>query len=93
MRSLLTSDPQGAVISGLNKRKGVVVSTDTAGESFVCIAQVPLNSMFGYSTELRSSTQGKGEFTMEYLDHKQVPREEQLKLMKDYEQKRKEEEG
>ena len=60
------SEFQGPTIGGLNKRKGIIHSTDIEGEYAVIRADVPLNNMFGYSTDLRSLTQGKGEFTMEY---------------------------
>ena len=75
---------QGDVISGVNQRKGLI--TDTAGEdAYVRIkADVPLANMFGYSTVLRSSTQGKGEFSMEYREHRPVTRDVQEELISEH---------
>ena len=77
---------QGAIIGGLNKRGGLIMSTDLNddGSQVNIRADVPLAEMFGYSTDIRSSTQGKGEFSMEYKEHMPVDRETQTKLMEKY---------
>jgi elongation factor G len=64
---------QGTVIGDVNRRKGVVMASEAEADDVVVEARVPLNEMFGYSTVLRSMTQGKGEFTMEYHAHAAVP--------------------
>ncbi|KAJ1965262.1 Elongation factor G, mitochondrial, partial [Dimargaris xerosporica] len=60
---------QGNVLSSINKRKGTILDTETRDDYCSVTAHIALNNMFGYSTDLRSSTQGKGEFTMEYEKH------------------------
>jgi elongation factor G len=57
---------QSAVIGGLNSRRGTIVDSEVREDEFTAIAEVALNDMFGYSSQLRGATQGKGEFTMEY---------------------------
>lgn len=61
---------QGTVMGGLSKRRGIIVNSSVHSDYGSVVAEVPLDHMFGYSTELRSMTQGKGEFTMEYLQHR-----------------------
>ncbi|ESR58596.1 hypothetical protein CICLE_v10018974mg [Citrus x clementina] len=73
---------QGSVAGDINKRKGMIVGNDQEGDDSVITAHVPLNNMFGYSTALRSMTQGKGEFTMEYKEHAPVSQDVQLQLVK-----------
>ena len=81
---------QGAVVAALNRRMGMIQSSDMNedGSGIKIHAEVPLANMFGYSTELRSQTQGKGEFTMEYFKHIQVPRNVQDELMKKFKEER-----
>jgi elongation factor G len=79
---------QGAVIGQVNQRRGVIVSTQTNNAYLALEAEVPLSEMFGYSTDLRSATQGKGEFTMEFKKYSPVPRNVQEELTKKYQEKR-----
>eukprot|EP00978_Attheya_sp_CCMP212_P024263 scaffold75976_cov44-Attheya_sp.AAC.5 len=80
------ADFQGTVVAGINRRMGMIQNSDMNedGSGIRITAEVPLANMFGYSTELRSQTQGKGEFTMEYLKHIAVPKNKQEELMKAY---------
>ena len=86
-------DFQGAVVAGLTKRMGVVQASSTSddGGAVTISVDVPLANMFGYSTELRSATQGKGEFTMTYKDHMPVPSDVQETLVKEHAQRQQEE--
>lgn len=75
---------QGTVIGQLNKRHGIITGTEGSEGWFTVYAEVPLNDMFGYVGELRSSTQGKGEFSMEYSRYSPCKPDVQEKLMQDY---------
>ncbi|MBN8226809.1 elongation factor G [Corallococcus macrosporus] len=80
-------DFQGSVVGQLNQRRGTILETGTAEGYVTAVAEVPLNTMFGYSTDLRSATQGKGEFTMEFAKYMPVPRNEAEALMAQYKEK------
>lgn len=54
------------MIGGLNSRRGTILDTEVREDEFTVTAEVSLSDMFGYSSQLRGGTQGKGEFTMEY---------------------------
>ncbi len=82
---------QGGVMGLINQRRGIITGTQS-NDSFVQIeAEVPLSAMFGFSTDLRSGTQGKGEFTMEFLKYAPVPKQISDELIKAYQAKRAEE--
>lgn len=65
---------QGPIMGSLNQRRGMIIGTNEEDDYTVIEAEVPLSEMFGYSTDLRSLTQGKAEFTMEFSSYKPVPR-------------------
>ncbi|MBP7844577.1 MAG: elongation factor G [Proteobacteria bacterium] len=79
---------QGTVIGQLNQRRGVILESQTVERYFTASANVPFSQMFGYSTDLRSATQGKGEFSMEFAKYEPVPRNVQEEMIKEYQKKR-----
>lgn len=82
---------QGNVLGQINQRRGQIVSTDKE-EGFVrAQAEVPLNDMFGYSTDLRSGTQGKGEFSMEFKKYSEVPKQARDAMIAAFKAKREKE--
>ena len=77
---------QGNVIGQINQRRGIIMDT-VNDNGFVTInAEVPLRDMFGYSTDIRGVTQGKGEFTMEFLKYVQTPKSIQEEIVKEYQE-------
>ena len=79
---------QGSIMGQVNQRRGMIQGTTTIEGSVTVEAEVPLTEMFGYSTDLRSATQGKGEFSMEFSRYAAVPRGIQEELAKKYQEKR-----
>ncbi|MCP4896049.1 MAG: elongation factor G [bacterium] len=75
---------QGAIYRSLNQRRGVVLGSTEDGGFARVDAEVPLAEMFGYSTDLRSSTQGKAEFTMEFARYAPAPNSVTEELLKEY---------
>ncbi|MGA3024175.1 MAG: elongation factor G [Bryobacteraceae bacterium] len=64
----------GSVNGDLNSRRGRLEGTEIRGTTYLIKAMVPLSDMFGYATELRSRTQGRGSFTMHFGQYEEVPR-------------------
>ncbi|MBK7054255.1 MAG: elongation factor G [Leptospiraceae bacterium] len=75
---------QGAILGGINQRRGMILATTEQDAYCKIEAEVPLADMFGYSTVLRSSTQGKAEFSMEFSRYAPVPRNVADELTKKY---------
>ena len=79
---------QGGILRTVMQRRGVIIGT-TEEDGFTRVeAHVPLAEMFGYSTDLRSATQGKAEFTMEFERYASAPREVQEKLIQEAQARR-----
>jgi len=66
-------DYMGDVMGDLNRRRGLVQGMEDSASGKVINAEVPLSEMFGYSTDLRSATQGRATYTMEFLKYAEVP--------------------
>jgi elongation factor G len=78
------SEFQGAIYRTLMQRRGNVLGSTEDGGFARVEAEVPLAEMFGYSTDLRSETQGKAEFTMEFAKYAPAPSEVTEELRKKY---------
>lgn len=88
LETTVPDEYQGSATGQINQRRGVIVNTSAIEGSAVIEAHVPLSEMFGYSTDLRSATKGKGEFSMEFSHYSQAPRNIQEDLVKKYQAKR-----
>ncbi|MGI6466824.1 MAG: elongation factor G [Sphaerochaetaceae bacterium] len=82
---------QGNIFASINQRRGIIISSTEDGLMSNVEAEVPLSEMFGYSTVLRSLTQGKAEYTMELSKYSRVPQSISEKLKEDYLEKKKKE--
>ena len=80
---------QGNMFGLINQRRGVIIDSSDENNTSTVNAEVPLSEMFGFSTILRSSTQGKAEFTMEFEKYGKVPNNVADELMKKYAESRK----
>jgi elongation factor G len=72
----------GSVVGDINSRRGMIMGTDSMGKTQVVHAMVPLAETFGYSTELRSLTQGRATYSMEFDHYEEVPKNVAAQLTK-----------
>lgn len=82
------SEFQGSVIALVNKRKGNINNSEVDNDTLNVSASVSLNNMFGFATDIRSITQGKGEFSMTYMEHSPVLPNVQEQLISNYQKER-----
>ena len=80
---------QGNIFGLINQRRGIIGESTDENSASTVNAEVPLSEMFGFSTILRSSTQGKGEFTMEFEKYGKVPNAVADELIKKYQEEKK----
>ncbi len=75
---------QGTVMGQINQKRGIITGSTEEANFTIIQSEVPLSEMFGYATDLRSGTQGKAEFTMEFLKYSPVPKMVSEELIKKY---------
>ncbi|KAF6016236.1 Elongation factor G, mitochondrial [Brettanomyces bruxellensis] len=78
---------QGACIGLINKLQGIIHDTENHADEFNLISDCSLSNLFGFASKLRASTQGKGEFTMEFKEYQPVLPNVQKKLIEDHKKK------
>jgi elongation factor G len=78
---------QGSVMGQINQKRGMIVGSTEEANFTIIQSEVPLSEMFGYATDLRSLTQGKAEFTMEFEKYAPVPKMVGEELIKKYSSK------
>ena len=90
MKTVITApnEFQGNIVGLLNKRNAVINDTETGPEEFTLQADCSLNAMFGFSSQLRAASQGKGEFTMEFSHYAPAPGQLQKELVAKFEKER-----
>ena len=71
---VVPEDYTGTVVGNLNSRRGLISSIDPRGNASAVNANVPLSEMFGYATDIRGMTQGRGNFVMEFAQYSELPR-------------------
>ena len=72
---------QGDLLGDLNRRRGKIMSIEAKDSSTVLNAEVPLSEMFGYSTKLRSQSQGRAVYSMEFSHYEEVPKSKAEEIM------------
>ncbi len=70
---VVPEENMGDVVGDLNRRRGLIQGMEDSAAGKVVTAEVPLGEMFGYATDLRSATQGRATFTMEFLKYSEAP--------------------
>jgi elongation factor G len=74
----------GEVIGDLNRRRGHILGMEQRGNAQVVTAEVPLAEMFGYATDVRSNTQGRATYTMQFDRYQEVPPQIAEKIVGDH---------
>jgi elongation factor G len=83
VRVVVPDDYMGDIIGDLNKRRGRVMGMNPVKGKQEVVAEVPMGEMYGYSTDLRSMTQGRGMFTLNFERYDEAPAEVQTKVIED----------